>query len=330
MTQNETAIEQCMRIIYIATSVISAIMLLLNIITCLIFFSAANRHIRPKLLLGNIALADSCLIIILFIKLRLVNQVILYVLYTFDYITAFTIPLISIDRYYKFVHPLEKNPFDSIPNKVFLALIWLTSAIVSLPFLVTINLYYIDNETLTMKCLISKLSIADTFPFIETTRFAIAIRSFALLVGYLIPLVVIIYFCSRIICYFNFHKTSERQMNERLRHSAVKITKLMVAVMTLFAVAHGILAVVDLMVLKANDINGNLERCATFSPEMTLTFVVFMTSAICNPIVYYLLSKSYRRDLLYMIQCAKQRKLKEFFFESRRRLSSASTDIIRI
>lgn len=326
-------LETFIRILITSMLVISAIMLLFNIFTCMIFFSAANRNSRPKLLLGNIAIADSLLIITIFLELSCPDPIRLYFQKVFDCVSIFIMPVISIDRYFKFVHPLNSNPVDSISNKRLMSLIFLIAVLTALPYLIAIDMYHMDSNSLTLKCSIYNTSelITNTFPFIVTIKFTIAMRLLSFLVEYLLPLVTTSYFCIRIICHIIRQKWSQELnlINVNRKKSAFKIIKLLIAVMVIFTVSHSVFFAMNVMVISVNDINGNLETCPTFTPMFTLVQIIFLTSALCNPLIYYALSKTYRRDALYLLKCIKELKFREFFLQNRRRSSSASVDIIR-
>ena len=121
---------------------------------------------RPKVLMTNIAFCDMLSIVLsigtrflvfpIVIKIDVLSSHMIqsmsnYLIATTLYVTSITTTIIVCDRYFA-LNIVFYNPLDRIHTKVLLAVIWIASVVLSLPFLVVSDIYYFDYTNKTLIC----------------------------------------------------------------------------------------------------------------------------------------------------------------------------------
>jgi hypothetical protein len=280
-----------------------------NILTCFIFFNNKNRKLRPKLLLGNIAVSDILYIIGFIIPflivtpikitsdiwiIQLIESLMILIMITTEYSQSITMTIISYDRYYKIVRVLHKNPCDKFSGKVWLIIIWILSLVLALPFLPTFDIFTFNYTTLTMEYIhlnywlingtLTNYDNCNNFNYYTfTSRFLLA---------YLIPLVISSINYARICRELWKSKTSENSINTEKEKISIKM--LIVTVVAFAVLRIGFYIIVLCGLLKKN------QSCFVAKVEQTsyMFDVLYVISATVNPFIYWWFSRSFRDNFV--------------------------------
>jgi hypothetical protein len=296
--------------------IISVLLTLLsNFFTCLIFFSKKNRKSRAKFLLGNIALSDIVYILVFIIPLMIIEPLICekylyfshiiqsinnYLNATCIYVSSMTMTVIALDRYYAIIYTTRKNPFDKFSTKSLLISLWFLSLILSIPFLVTFDIYSLNFKNLTIDCLRDENYFKNTF-LLSDQRFQYISRKLRFLLHYLIPVLMTTYFYSRIIYHLFKKKNSEiRVTNVWSQRKVWQTIKMLIAVVIVFSICNFAFYfnnMKDLLGLEPEK-----EDPCIISTAMTYTcYIVFVTSCLLNPFIYWWMSPTFRQDFKRII-----------------------------
>jgi len=204
-----------------------------NTISCIVLFSKKYRESRPKLLMANIALADILFatVVVNFVStcsaprdsgLKLVwcEYLSSILFFTPNYVSALTMAIISYDRYRMFVHTFKMNPLSKLSSFKLLALIWLSSVILTLPEFAQIDSYAIDFEQKRYLC-IKRYFFIDFDPVV-----IVIVRLYILIILYLLPIFITIYFYYKIFHNFTFNlKKTKNKLCLNMTEMQLKVRK---------------------------------------------------------------------------------------------------------
>jgi hypothetical protein len=285
--------------------------LISNLLTCVIFFDKKNRESRPKMLLGNIALSDIIYILAFILPLMVIMPLIIennsfishiiqsttnYINAISLYVTSLTITAIALDRYYLIIFTTIENPFDKISSKMLIIFIWILSFLLSIPFFVTYDIYYLNIQNVTIECFTDEKYLKN-ISIISDKQFLNITRKSRFLFQYLIPVLMISYFYTRIIYHlFGKRNSNIRISNSRFQQKCWKTTKMLIAVVIVFTVCNFAFYFNEMK----NLLNFETEKkstCVDINTTLSLIcYIIFITSCLFNPFIYWWMSSKFRKD----------------------------------
>ncbi len=292
------------------------ITLMSNLFTCVIFFSRKNRESRAKFLLGNIAFSDIIYILVFIMPLMVImpsiiekNVIISHIIQSITnfinattlYVTSITMTVIALDRYYVIVFTEIENPLDKFSSKILLLIIWILSLLLSTPFLVTNDIYYFNYKKLAIECL-SDGNYLKNLTLINEQLFKHISRKSRFILQYVIPIVLISYFYSRIIYHLFRKRNSDiRISNIRFQKKVWKTTKMLIAVVVFTVCNFAFYFTVMKNLL--NFENKNHNSCVISTSLSCISYIIFITSCLLNPIIYWWMSSNFRKDFKRILLC---------------------------
>ncbi|XP_054159761.1 tachykinin-like peptides receptor 86C [Oppia nitens] len=164
---------------------------------------------RPKVLMSNIAVSDTILTLntifprLAIMKLIADHPISAHVFQSIRnyldnitlYITSFTFTLIACDRYYA-ITKIFNNPFDGISTKKLLAIVWCSSLVLSLPFVITSEIDFYDFNTSTLYCFNDGLYLSELS---SDKTFVLSTRIFTIFIDFLLPTLLVTWFTIQMI-----------------------------------------------------------------------------------------------------------------------------------
>jgi len=218
------------------------------------------------------------------------------------YVTSITMTVIALDRYYVIVFTEIENPLDKFSSKILLLIIWILSLLLSTPFLVTNDIYYLNYKKLTIECL-SDENYLKNLTLINEQLFKHISRKSRFILQYVIPILLISYFYSRIMYHLFRKRNSDiRISNIRFQKKVWKTTKMLIAVVIVFTVcnfAFYFTAMKNLL----NFENKNYNSCVVGTSLSYISYIIFITSCLLNPIIYWWMSSNFRKDFKRILLC---------------------------
>ena len=251
---------------------------------------------RPNLLMTTIAISGLLVIFDFFIPIFMLvpglNQIhhnismvlqslVNYINALSLYVISFTMTFLSIDQYYSLTRVFN-NPLDKISTNFLLKMIWLTSSILSLFFLVTNDVYYYEYRTHSIVCshyenYLHKLSANKTFKATSTmTR---------LILQYIIPVLTIFVFSFRTVVHFlrKYFQRKETGFEMTIVFRLFLIFLIFIATNTAFHLT-------SIKQLIFNFTKKGQNSCS-HTTQNWLQYYMFLLSCLIHPIIYFWFSR---------------------------------------
>jgi len=203
--------------------------------------------------------------------------------------SIFTLMAVSLNRYWAIVYPLQ-NQMSKRHAKGFISVIWLLSALVTLPYILVLRL---DEET---------VSCEEHWPVNVNYRKAYTLSLF--LVQYVVPLTVITLVYLKIAremrkC-IKKRKTSciNRDLSKSHQIERKRVVRMLIVVTALFAVC---VLPNNIMWLWLDF--GNGEEYEHFWDVVAVTNIILFANSAANPIAYTICHDNFREEFRHYVSC---------------------------
>lgn len=203
--------------------------------------------------------------------------------------SIFTLMAVSLNRYWAIVYPLQ-NQMSKRHAKGFISVIWLLSALVTLPYILVLQL---DEET---------VSCEEHWPVNVNYRKAYTLSLF--LVQYVVPLTVITLVYLKIAremrkC-IKKRKTSciNRDLSKSHQIERKRVVRMLIVVTALFAVC---VLPNNIMWLWLDF--GNGEEYEHFWDVVAVTNIILFANSAANPIAYTICHDNFREEFRHYVSC---------------------------
>ncbi|XP_034024597.1 type-1 angiotensin II receptor [Thalassophryne amazonica] len=214
------------------------------------------------------------------------------------YTSIFFLTALSIDRYLAIVHPMRSRRFRTVLYaRNTCVVIWMFAFLVSLPTVLTRDVYYIENSNKTVCGVLHSVEKNNTS--FESVLLSISLMKS--LLGFLVPFLIII------TCYCLIVQTllGARRIQKSSRSRDDEVLRMLAAAVLAFflcwvphQVFHFMHMLIQLSVLQNCDI---MEIVDTATP---FTICIAYFNSCVNPIVYGFVGHNFRKNLLRLLRCS--------------------------
>jgi hypothetical protein len=171
-------------------------------------------------------------------------------------------------------------------------MIWILSFLQSIPFLTTNDIYYLNYKNLTAECFNDKKYLRN-ITLTSDKQFRSMTRKSRFLLQYLIPVLLITYFYSRIIYHLILKRNSDIGLNNICFQRKVwKTTKILIAVVIVCYFAFYFNVMRNLLNFEIK----NEKTCIISTTVSVISYLLFITSCLLNPFIYWWMSSKFRKD----------------------------------
>ena len=258
--------------------------------------NAMSASKRPNILMTTIAISGLLVIMDFFIPIFMLvpglNQIhhnistilqslVNYINALTLYVISFTMAFLSIDQYYSLTRVFN-NPLDKISTNFLIKMIWLSSSILSLFFLVTNDVYYYEYGTHSLVCshyesYLNKLSANKSFKATSTI-----IR---LILQYIIPALTIFVFSFRTVVHF-----LKKYFQKKETGFEMKIVFKLFLIFLIFIATNTAFHLTTIKQLIFNFTKKGQNPCSHTSQNW-LQYYMFLLSCLIHPIIYFWFSR---------------------------------------
>ena len=289
-------------------------------IICILFVTqlkSSKTANRPKLLMANIAFSDTLLTYNTLIPCYLIikqliknHQFIAHLFQSFHnyldaislYSTSITFTIIGCDRYYA-ITKVFNNPFDNISTKILFIIIWLSSILMSVPFIVTNDVDYFDFTDTTLYCINDGKYL---FELTSNRLFIEFIFALRIIVDFLIPTILVSWFSVKIIFrLFDYYRKALKGIRVTTDFQRCEITKRLIAVLFIFIIKN----TAYYLATAGSKLNfsGNFSRSCDIKSSYNFFYVTFRTTNSLNSVIFFWLSSQFRLELKNLFEKKKIR-----------------------
>ena len=182
------------------------------------------------------------------------------------------------------------NPFDKIPSKVVVIIIWTLSILLSIPFLITSEVDYFDYRKLAVVC-------EDDYKYMTgLTHILIFInirRYVTLTVEFIIPTVFVTWFSGKIIFHlFEVYRNSTLGIRMTASIQRCEVTKRLITILFIFIIKNIAYIVVTGRYFEKETCNSVL---------YFIFYEIFRLTNPMNSVIFFWLSSEFRFQLRYYV-----------------------------
>ena len=210
--------------------------------------------------------------------------------------------MIKMSRYYAVTRSFAcENPFNSWSTKRILIIVWCLSAVLTLPYFLTVHVDYFDYNTTEVICIIDQQFInnSNIIVAIYTSTVADFYNILSVLLEFIIPTIFVSLFSMLIIFHlFRVYKNSIRGIQMTFHINRCEITKRLLTVLLVFILKN---MAYFITTYGLEPTYWDSQSLCPFQEHYFICYEIFRLTTLLNSIIYFWLNSKFRNDFIKLI-----------------------------